>query len=74
MKLGFLENVAICTPQTKGLKKGFVGSQTPSLRQLSDELSVKVSETSGSHFPSNSQEHRGGEKNGAGEHLAKAPP
>lgn len=41
-------------------KKGVAGSQTPFLRQLSDELGVKVSETSGSHFPLNSLEHKDG--------------
>lgn len=58
MELGFLENIAIFTSQAKGLKKRFSSSQTPFPRQLSDELSVKIPEAAGSHFPLNSQERK----------------
>lgn len=74
VKVGFLKDIAICTSQTNGLKKGVAGSQTPFLRQLSDELGVKVSETSGSHFPLNSQEHRGEKTMGLETSALPKPP
>lgn len=52
VKLGFLENVAIFTSQTKGLKKLLLALKHLPLDSFL--TSVKVSETSGSHFPLNS--------------------
>lgn len=71
-ELGFLENTASFASQTKGLKVS--GSQTHIPRQLSDELSVKVSEAAGSHFPLNSREPKDEKCWGWRGCFAKAPP
>lgn len=74
-KLDFWKTLRFVLPKQMVFKERVAGSQTPFLRQLSDDLGVKVSETSGSHFPLNFLEHKRWKNNEAGDkHLAKAPP